>query len=128
LKRFSAILFLVSYLISTTEANQLLKLNILFEHFSEHRSQDKNLSLIAFFDMHYLSDSPKDVDYDRNMQLPFKTSSDNISISAHQFVPLIQALSIKNPILIIVNNQYIRPSLNSNSKYLSTIWQPPKKV
>ncbi|TKB97772.1 hypothetical protein [Pedobacter cryophilus] len=128
MKKLTAILFLIIYLVSTTEVSQFLKLNVFFEHFSEHKSQDKDISLIAFFDMHYLNGNPRDKDYDRDMQLPFKTSSDNISIINNHFVPLTPTFSIKNPIEILKKKNYIRLNQSSISTYLSNIWQPPKTV
>ncbi len=127
MKKLTAILFLIIYLISTTEVSQLSKLNVFFEHFSEHKAQDGGISLIAFIDMHYLNGSPRDKDYDRDMELPFKTSSDNISI-INNFVPLNPTFSIKNPIEILKKKNYTRLNQSSISMYLSNIWQPPKTV
>jgi hypothetical protein len=77
--------------------------------------------------MHYLNGSPRDKDYDRDMELPFKTSSDNISI-INNFVPLNPTFSIKNPIEILKKKNYTRLNQSSISMYLSNIWQPPKTV
>ncbi|MBZ5856720.1 hypothetical protein [Flavihumibacter profundi] len=126
MKKVITIFFLTVYLLSTTEAHQLLKLPVVFEHFKEHRQEDKSISLLHFLAIHYLHGSPRDKDYDRDMQLPFKTSNDCISVTAPAFIPLSVELSVIQPVDLpqkknfIIDDQFILPP------YLSIIWQPPK--
>ena len=113
------------YLFSTTEAYQFLKLPIVFEHFSEHRKLDGNITFASFLAMHYLHGCPKDADYDRDMQLPFKTSASCIS-SMPQYVPLIEAISISEPAKAPQKEKSYTADQFILSHYLSIIWQPPR--
>ena len=116
------------YLFATTDAYQLLKLPVVFQHFAEHRAEDKNISCLAFLDMHYMHGSPKDADYDRDMQLPFKKACpDCVScIAAAAFVPLTVAFSIDKPLVQILPQNYFPQDQLLISAYLASIWQPPK--
>ncbi len=126
LKKITAILFLSIYLLSVTEAQQLLKLPVIFQHFAEHRLIDKNISFLAFLDMHYMHGSPKDNDYDRDMQLPFKTAGDCISAISPAFVPATIVHSIEIPELVLHKKIFIQKDQLLISSYLANIWQPPK--
>jgi hypothetical protein len=125
LKKAIAILFLSIYLLSTIAAQQLLKLPVAFQHFREHQKEDSNISVLRFLSIHYLH--PKDKDYDRDMQLPFKTSEDCISSIAIVFVSLITPFSIAKPLEITEKKVYIIRDQFINSSFLSNIWQPPKR-
>ena len=59
----------------------------MFQHYAEHQVEDKSISFIDFLDIHYMHGSPKDDDYDRDMQLPFKSSADCISNISFASVP-----------------------------------------
>jgi hypothetical protein len=126
LKKYISILFLTIYLFSTTEAIQLLKLPVIFQHFAEHKLEDKNITFFAFLDMHYMHGSPKDKDYDKDMKLPFKTSYDCISAVSLAIVPQIINLSFTKPKTFIEKKNYIILNQCISSAYLANIWQPPK--
>jgi hypothetical protein len=128
LKKLAAIFFLAVYLFATTDAYQLLKLPVVFQHFAEHRIENKNISFLEFLDMHYMHGSPKDADYDRDMQLPFKKACpDCVScIAAAVFVPLTTSLSIEKPLVQILTQNYFPQDQLLLSAYLASIWQPPK--
>jgi hypothetical protein len=126
LKKASAILFLSIYLLSTIAAQQLMKLPVVFQHYQEHKQEDKNISVLRFLSIHYLHGSPKDKDYDRDMQLPFKTSSDCISSIAIAFVSMMVPFTIAKPVEIIQKKNYIVLNQYIQSSYLASIWQPPK--
>jgi len=125
-KKITAIFFLAVYLFSTTEANQLLKLPVIFQHFQEHKQENKNITFLDFLAMHYLHGSPKDEDYDRDMQLPFKTSDNIISSITTAFVPLIGQFSIARQIKISEKKKYVTQNQFILSSCLSKIWHPPK--
>ena len=126
MKKTTAIFFFIVYLFSATEFHQLLKLPVIFQHYAEHKEEDKSISLLQFLAMHYLYGSPADKDYDRDMQLPFKTSGDCISSVATAFVPLIIQFSIAKPVEISEKKNYVTQDRFLLSSYLSNIWQPPK--
>lgn len=113
------------YLLSSTEAHQLLKLPVIFQHFAEHKIENPHISFLQFLDMHYMHGSPKDKDYDRDMQLPFKATGDCTAITP-AFVPLTAQVLIAAPLRITVRKNYIIKHQCLYSAYLSAIWQPPK--
>jgi hypothetical protein len=126
LKKASAILFLSIYLLSTIAAKQLAKLPVVFQHYKEHQQEDKSISIARFLSIHYLHGSPKDKDYDRDMQLPFKTSHDCISSIAIAFVSMMVPFTIAKPTETIQKKNYIALNHHIESSYLASIWQPPK--
>lgn len=111
---------------SVTEVRQLLKLPVVFEHFAEHQTEDKNISFFHFLGLHYMHGSPVDKDHDRDMQLPFKTTSAFV-LSA---VPVLMAdvqTTFLSPIVFIISNEF----LYSNDRFISSefgcnIFQPPR--
>ena len=121
MKKCIVIFFLASYLFSTTQLCELLKLDNLIEHYVEHTNNDKNLTLWGFLCMHYSGDNIKDADYDKDMQLPFKTL-DTCNHTAINFCTPIQDYQFKEN--IIVTKRYKTPlynysfSFSSNQKYI----------
>jgi hypothetical protein len=128
LKKLITIFFLAVYLFATTDAYQLLKLPVVFQHFAEHRAENKNIGFLEFLDMHYMHGSPKDADYDRDMQLPFKKACPDCAscIVAAAFVPLTVHYSVEKPIRITEQKNYVIQEQLLTSSYLANIWQPPK--
>ena len=127
MKNYIIILFLSSYLFSTTQLCELLKINLLVEHYIEHTNKDKNLSLWNFLCMHYSGDNVKDADYDKDMQLPFKTL-DTCNYASINFCTPIQDFQFSES--IFVTKHYKTPvykySFSFSSNFHSAIWQPPK--
>jgi len=126
MRKLFALFCLSTYLLSTTVAGELLKLPVVFQHYQEHKQLYKYLTVLEFLDMHYMHGSPLDYDYDRDMQLPFKTCTHaviSISVEAPPLVGLLAAPRIKliekQPVL-----PYAAPDYSFN--YHSSIWQPPK--
>jgi hypothetical protein len=67
-----AVGMLATYLFTTTELGQLLKLPILISHYLEHKAAS-NLSIGEFIIIHYADSDLRDADYDKDMKLSFKT-------------------------------------------------------
>ena len=103
-----------------------MKLPVVFQHFSEHQQENKPISFTQFLALHYLHDSPKDKDYERDRQLPFKTTGDYISCIAIAFVSLIAPFTISKPVEIQEKKIYFVLNQVITSSYLASIWQPPK--
>jgi hypothetical protein len=126
LKKIISILFLTAYLCSATQVRELLKLPVLFQHYLEHKQQNHSITFLAFLDIHYMHGSPRDADYDRDMQLPFKTCMYS-SVSAAftmpvppVFTPEKIAYHEKKQKLFLDIPDYIY-------HYSPSIWQPPKQ-
>lgn len=127
LKKATAILFLCIYLFSTTEAYQLLKLPVVFQHYQEHKKESRSITFLEFLDMHYMHGSPRDADYARDMQLPFKSSGDfvsNFTITA--FVPVVLEFTILKPTVLLEKNTFAPQENFILTGYSCNIWQPPK--
>jgi len=126
LKKGIAILFLSIYLCTVTEAHELLKLPVIFQHFIEHQSEDNSITVFQFLKIHYGQDDVRDDDYARDMQLPFKTAGEFFTSSVSPFVPLNSIIVLPYPSVFSGNQHkvYYAPKLHSN--YQVNIWQPPK--
>ena len=126
MKRIFALTFLSLYLISTTELHQLLKFPVLVEHFYEHQQKEKNITLWKFLCIHYINETVKDADYDKDSKLPFKTL-DNCNSSNHITLLPEQKFCFNTVILISLDKVIIKYySRFTNFTFLKSIWQPPK--
>lgn len=114
------------YLLSVTEMHQLLKLPVVFEHYAEHQLEDASIGFLEFLDMHYMHGSPQDDDYERDMQLPFKTSADCVSAVSFAQVPVQFEMEIESSITFLKKKNYLIRDLFTHTPYLSNIWQPPQ--
>lgn len=126
MKKIIAIFFFCVYLFSTTEAHQLLKLPVFFEHLAEHQAENKQLSMMDFFKIHYLNAPVKDKDYDRDMQLPFKSADDCLALISPAFVPFFIQYTASCPIENCKAEIFFLKNKIFFSAYHSNIWQPPK--
>ncbi len=128
MKKCVAILLLSLYLLSTTEAHQLLKLPSLVQHYFQHKAENNNLTLLSFLNMHYAETVVYDDDYAQDMQLPFKTHAENFCVIA---VPSLPAPKFEMNIVVTPVVKQTIPIINDPSySFLSTqdIFQPPKSV
>jgi hypothetical protein len=126
MKRIIALTFLTFFLISLTEVQQLLKLPVLVEHFSEHHKKDTKITLWKFLCMHYSSENINDGDFEKDSKLPFKTIDTNSS--SNQVIILNELKFCFNTILINSDKKKLikyYPRF-SNSTFSNYIWQPPK--
>ena len=126
MKKIIAISLLSIHLIATTELYQLLKLPILVEHLIEHKLQDNNITIFEFLSMHYALEDIRDADYERDMQLPFKTHNHLNLVDCNVNLPQYSLNVITLPAIIQQHNTPVYRSLFIHSVYLSSIWQPPK--
>lgn len=112
---------------TNTELCQLMKLPVLIEHFREHGNLYKDFSFFSFIRMHYFNGDTKDADYDRDMQLPFKTNAGALLVGNNhpgtvpvqiviQYIPVSEAHNRFNRFY----SQWI-PSAHYND-----IFQPPR--
>lgn len=114
------------YLLGATEAYQLLKLPILFEHYKTHKQFNAALSFSKFINMHYLTPQTYDQDYQQDMQLPFKSS--NRTVSLLNFISLIVPKQMVSPIIssVIPINYILFDDAQHYSNALNNIFQPPR--
>lgn len=126
MKKITAILFLVIYIVSVTEAHEFFKLPQLVEHFIEHKAEDNTTTFISFLTMHYASSDDGDDDTSKDMQLPFKSHHDCENLANTGFIA-VNNYSLKDRSTLVETNTYNKYSIDFiSSSYLSSIWQPPK--
>ena len=95
-------------------------------HFAEHKQENSQITFVEFLAMHYLHGSPRDKDYDKDMQLPFKTTGESNSFFANAFDSANFFVIIAVPISGLIKQQAVPQSKCMLSSYLSNIWQPPR--
>ncbi len=122
-----AILLIGTYLFSSTELAQLLKLPVLVEHYKEHKLQNPTITFWGFLNLHYNNGNKMDDDYDKDMKLPFKTVSD-IASSFVSSVPPSTFSVAPQPDLeyTIIKQKYSYSSNLLLPMFSASIWQPPK--
>jgi len=120
-----SILFLFLHLTAFTPLREVLKLPVLVEHFIEHRAVNPSISFLAFLDMHYMHGSPRDADYDRDMQLPFKMVSHTpLLVFAIPSSPI--TFHTANPIYNKKGKPLLFDAVGYSFNYQNLIWQPPR--
>lgn len=127
LKNYLGILLLLVYVGSTTEFYQLFKTPLLVVHYWEHSVQGERMGLLDFMTMHYFNGDLRDEDYERDMQLPFKTFLSQPDIGVSLPVPPI-TLMLKLPCMASQTAPvfgYLSPALKPHT---ASIWQPPRQV
>jgi hypothetical protein len=75
---------------SFAEFHNLLRLPVLFEHFTEHRQHDSTISFWAFIKQHYFKPLVVDADYSRDRQLPFRDTDCGLVVTTSicEFAPV----------------------------------------
>lgn len=125
-KKLISILFLSLYLVSTTEAYQLLKIPNLIEHYCEHKKLNPEMPLIAFLKTHY-NHPVKDGDNGKDQKLPFIIHSAPLTLV---FTVINQGFSFepKNSGLQQTESNKI-PSKDEDFRFkgfAGSVWEPPK--
>ena len=122
MKKLFAISLLILYINSSTEFHELMRVPVLFEHFTEHKRLVGDISLWEFLVMHYNTNVPHDAD---DNKLPFKDSD-------HSFVsPMVAIASVHKIVLyenadisdVVHGFDYQEAFFNSP---ISDIFQPPR--
>ena len=127
LKKRITFTLLVLYLFSATEFREILKLPVLFQHFSEHKQLKQNLSFFVFVYDHYNSVPHTDNDQERDDQLPFKTI--DMSGFLTPAIPVSHFNTFEKAVRIIIKND----TFHYTEGYIPSpdtvkIWQPPKSI
>ncbi len=120
----AAYIFLAIYLLGATELSQLLKIPLLIEHYTEHKLDNGNLSLLSFMYMHYVGDDGDTTDEQKDQNLPFK--------SAHfqmQNTVVFAVFKYELPKIFVNMNRSVWPVMQSNSLSsiaLGSLFRPPR--
>lgn len=97
---------------------------MLIEHFREHKQDNHSISLFAFIQLHYFSGNPKDHDYDRDQQLPFRSDAVivfNTSVEVPEF-----QFRIDPPPCYVEKTYPLLDITSLPSSHGHDIWQPPR--
>jgi len=125
MRRVNAIALLLFYLLANTELVEIVRLPILFEHFAEHKQQNKDIRFLDFIVLHYFSSDVKDADYERDQQLPFRgVLGEELSAPFALPVGAFEGPLPRIPDAILKVEMYV--SRFHSSLFQFTIWQPPK--
>ena len=113
-------------MLSATALSELLKVNVLVEHFQETRSKNGPVAFLDFLVMHYITDDGSSLDDDRDCQLPFKSHS---SVVTNNFSNLIVNRYVEIVVAPIGKDKkhfknYSSPDVSSN--FCKLVWNPPK--
>lgn len=117
---------LFTYLTSFCEVRQFVKLPNLVEHYIKHKMANHDMSVYAFFKMHYLDKQIKDRDYKEDMSLPFKMHDNFTSFLTLNIPPEKPSLNILRQAIYV---EYLTSFSYSEKFYPSIfqkIWEPPK--
>jgi hypothetical protein len=131
-KKIILIGLIFTYLFTSTEFSEMLKIPFLFNHFTAHQSENNKITFGQFLYVHYvdhsheLNEGKGKFDKDEDSQLPFHSHTDYTTTFTYFFpTPAIRIVS--EPFIseveegkIFFDNQSLR------SFYTPSIWQPPK--
>lgn len=125
MNRSFASFFLFIYLFANTELHELVKIGAFVTHFAEHKRENKDMTLLAFIQLHYFSGNTVDADYAQDMKLPFKATDCNNANASHTIN--LPDFFLQSPVVALetVKLPLYDPSALPSS-HLSDIWQPPK--
>lgn len=127
MKKITAILFLSIYLLYSTGAHELLKLNALVDHFYESQENDRALTFSQFLLMHYVTDDLNDRDDERDKQLPFRSAESYAATSTGFYIPVYSIQASCIPSFIITEPFKIIPKdLFIDTDFKSFVWHPPR--
>ncbi|MVT40315.1 hypothetical protein GO495_06960 [Chitinophaga oryziterrae] len=125
MKKTGVYILLLIFILHNTALDQILKLPVLVAHYHEHQQLNGDISIMDFLCMHYWGKDIRDKDYERDMQLPYKTV--DIHTITHSFIPLVRTTDIKfNDIQL---EEIVYPLLKNNympDPALSALFRPPQ--
>ena len=109
-----------------TELHQLMKLPVLIEHFMEHRQLNSSITLLDFLKEHYQGHTVMDNDYQRDMQLPFKTADCLTAISFVFEEPV--SIEFEQQVAEVRKEYNLHKGTFSPSLVQHSIFQPPRQA
>lgn len=116
-----------TFLIFSTELQELIKLPLLFQHYFEHKAINEGITFSSYLVDHYNSIPHTDNDAERDSQLPFKSVEQNSGLTSPA-IPPSNKFIIKN----LASLDLKRPSIYNDDDiphaFTGSIWQPPKSL
>jgi hypothetical protein len=125
MRKIVSIFLLAIYMLCFSELQQFLKIPVLVQHYTEHKAGDPSISFFDFLFNHYTNILEQDADYQRDQQLPFRTTECLVySVSICEF-PIMEMM--QHPAGVVIEKKYLLQN-ESNRSFLCTqdIFQPPR--
>jgi len=110
----------------STGLQELAKLPVLFQHYFEHQSLNKDITFGAYLWDHYNSVPHTDSDAERDNQLPFKSMDNSGSGLVSLDIMPVNAYPIKLIEQVIISSPAIYHGHHIPDTTGGKIWQPPK--
>lgn len=126
MKKWFIYFLLFTYLTSFCEVRQLVKMPKLIEHFITHKIGDSEMSVYAFFKMHYIDEQIVDSDYNQDMKLPFKTHDFSSVLIVLNIPPENSTVNIQRPSMYVDYSSNFSYSEKYFPSVFQKIWEPPK--
>ena len=125
MRKIGAIFLLAIYMLCFSEMQQFLKIPVLIQHYTEHKAGDPSINFFDFIAIHYTGIFEKDADYQRDQQLPFRTSECMVySISICECPSMQIMVHPENP---VIENQFLlQNEMNRSFLCAQDIFQPPR--
>lgn len=115
-----------TYLTSFCEVRQVAKLPKLVQHYISHKIADHDISVYAFFKMHYLDEQKKDKDYSEDMKLPFKSHDFSSTLITLNIPPENENLIFPHHLIYVDYSTNFSYSEKFYPSVFQKIWEPPK--
>ena len=125
MKKWLSIFLFTIYFFGATDAYQLLKIPALINHFILHKSENPDITFTQFFHIHYNGKITIDADFEKDMQLPFKTHETECCISIATILPAPIQVKIKSPEASFPEYNIINDGIPVHL-ISSSIFQPPR--
>lgn len=122
---FAKCLFFI-YLLSFSGMKEIMKFPLLIEHFVEHRAEDYQMSIYDFMDMHYFSNHEVDADYDKDIQLPFKSFENHHNF--WQVFPAKTCWEIHHFVIDVDKHHHFFYVEDIPHSHLDSIFRPPQDI
>ena len=126
MKRLLVIFFLFTFLSANTAFGEVLNLPMLVQHYLEHTSEEKDVTIFKFLVQHYTGGINHDhrENHNHHDQLPFKAIDGHFSSVV--FIAASPSIVISHNTLVVTVVKLPAYSQQSYSNaYLNSILQPP---
>lgn len=114
-------------MLSTNGVNEVFKTGRLVQHFYETNRADRQVNILQFLIMHYITDDVNDKDNELDKQLPFKSNELPISGNTIISVPYRHVRTLDVEFATLGNKfLFLRKDGEIHNNFNVPIWHPPK--
>lgn len=117
-------LILFCIILSSTEFHEVLRLPLLWEHFTEHKSENDSLSFLTFLEQHYAHSHSSESDDSEDHNLPFKSHDCNTVLKFSNKYKDVDPIT--SPTFGVFHHSTPLDLAQLPSGYSGAIWQPPQ--